>query len=105
MQQPKKQGGNCIIVFVKAPIEGVVKTRLAERVGEPAALALYHAFVSDTLSAATQVDADVRIYGHPTGWERYARQWTETRAQPFTQEGADLGARMYNALAKAAAGG
>ena len=100
-----KQGGRCIIVFVKAPVEGVVKTRLAERIGEPAALALYHAFASDTLSAANRVDADVRIYGHPAGWERYARQWTEMRAQPFTQEGADLGARMYNALAKAAADG
>ena len=66
-------------------------------------MALYHAFVSDILSASGRVaDAEVRVFGHPAGWEPHAPQWTqrpENRAQVFTQNGADLGARMYNALA------
>lgn len=39
-------------VFARAPIAGKVKTRLAAVVGEATALALYEAFLADTVAAA-----------------------------------------------------
>lgn len=100
-----EQGSRCIIVFLKAPKKGFVKTRLAEGIGSAKALMLYQAFVSDILSAAARVDADIRIFGHPRGWEQDAPQWTQNTPHVFTQKGADLGERMVNALACAAADG
>jgi len=100
-----EQGDRCIIVFVKAPKKGFVKTRLAERIGNAEALLLYRAFVSDILSTAARVDANIRICGYPRGWEHHAAQWTQNVPHVFTQTGADLGERMVNALACAAADG
>lgn len=44
-------GGNRVAVFVRAPEPGKVKTRLAETVGEAAALQAYVELVEGTLDA------------------------------------------------------
>ena len=41
---------NAQICFIKAPIEGRVKTRLAKRIGDKRALELYEGFVEHLLS-------------------------------------------------------
>ena len=41
---------NALICFIKAPIEGRVKTRLAKRIGDKRALELYEGFVEHLLS-------------------------------------------------------
>ncbi len=47
-----------LVVFARAPTLGQVKTRLAAVVGDEAALALYTAFLDDTLAAAGVVARD-----------------------------------------------
>lgn len=96
-----RKTSRCIILFVKAPVEGLVKTRLAGRIGTRNALTLYRAFVSDIRHTLAHIDSDIRIYYHPEGYDRLVNDWLGSDTPLFLQEGDDLGARMYNALAQA----
>ena len=86
-----------LIVYLKAPIPGSVKTRLQTRYSPAAAAQLYRAFIQDTFDTASRIDVDRRyaaIDGPmseteglvPSGWNLVA------------QEGADLGERMRHSL-------
>lgn len=96
-----RKNSQCTIVFVKAPVEGLVKTRLAERIGARNALTLYRAFVSDIRRTVAHIDSDIRIYYHPKEYGRLVNDWLGSETPLFLQKGADLGTRMYNALAGA----
>jgi len=50
-----------LVVFARPPTAGTVKTRLAGLFGETGAAALYEAFVEDTLSLCSRVQAAGRI--------------------------------------------
>lgn len=86
-----------LILFVKHPRPGAVKTRLAADIGTEQALAVYQDLLAHLKAVATPVQADkVVFYGDEipaddlwaaTGWPRQA------------QEGPDLGARMAQAFA------
>jgi uncharacterized protein len=95
----------CTIIFVKAPVEGLVKTRLAKHIGVHAALALYRAFAADIIDTLKKTGSDLRVYYHPQGWEQTIRDWLGNSHPVFPQQGADLGHRMYNALFQSAADG
>lgn len=84
---------NLLIVFIKNPIPGKVKTRLAEKIGADAALEVYHKLINITKSAVEDTDADVRIY--------YSSEFEEniwTGVPIYIQNGIDLGERMKNAM-------
>lgn len=59
-------------IFVKEPLAGQAKTRLARAIGNAAAARLYEAFVADTLTLASNVGArHCRIFhdgAPPSGW-------------------------------------
>lgn len=101
----KKNNSRCIIVFVKAPVEGLVKTRLADHIGKGNALLLYRAMASDILDAITHADCDLRIFYHPEKYSRLVRDWLGSDFRILPQVGADLGIRMLNALSRTAAEG
>ncbi|MFO8112926.1 MAG: TIGR04282 family arsenosugar biosynthesis glycosyltransferase [Desulfosalsimonadaceae bacterium] len=105
----KRNNSRCILLFVKAPVEGFVKKRLAARIGAQDALMVYRAFVSDIIEtikcAGSRSSADIRIYCHPEDGGCGENGWPESGPPLFMQEGADLGARMYNALQEAAEDG
>ena len=51
-----KPTDNCVLLFVKHPVRGKVKTRLAAELGEETALELYKNFVLDMLSNIQQLN-------------------------------------------------
>jgi glycosyltransferase A (GT-A) superfamily protein (DUF2064 family) len=63
-----------VIVFLKAPEKGRVKTRLSKTLSESFVLDLYKGFIHDTLSALPLV-ADKLIYFLPSEKEDELRSW------------------------------
>lgn len=92
----------CIIFFVKAPVQGAVKTRLAEHAGEQGALILYRAFASDILAALISTDLPLRIFYHPAGHHGLIKAWLGENLNFTAQQGDGLGERMYNAFCRTA---
>jgi rSAM/selenodomain-associated transferase 1 len=96
-----------LIVFGRLPARGRVKTRLAAGVGEARALAVHVALLERTL-ALGEAGGWTREFRHPDG-ERAAHPLLDAlAARGWTvaaQRGADLGARMHEALAAALADG
>ena len=90
---------NVIVVFLRAPEKGRVKTRLAGAVGDDAALGLYRAFVEKTLAAVKRAAVACRIYFHPPDRQARVQAWLGEAYTYAPQAGEDLGRRMANALA------
>ena len=90
-----------LIVFVKNPIPGAVKTRLQTRYAPDQVAALYTAFVRDVLARAERIDVDRRVIAFdPPDAESEVRTLFGRKALwkyvPQVQD--DLGARMREAL-------
>lgn len=92
-----------LVVMAKYPAAGLVKTRLAERVGGEAACALYRAFLGDMAErlaspawrvvwAVTPPAADLTPFVGPS-------------AEQIDQEGSDLGERMWRCFVHLLDGG
>lgn len=91
--------GNAVIVFIKYPEKGRVKTRLAKGVGDAAALALYRCFVMDVLDMVRSSHWALRVYFYPDNAFDGIRAWLGHELDLFPQKGATLGDKMENALA------
>ena len=90
-----------LIVFVKNPIPGAVKTRLQTRYAPDQVADLYTAFVRDVLARAERIDVDRRVIAFdPPGAESEVRALFGRKALweyvPQVQD--DLGVRMREAL-------
>lgn len=84
---------SCLIIFSKAPEVGIVKTRLRPYLNDEQCLSLHVALLKDAIQKSTLIDADVRLYlTSPTNLT------FGVDVPIFTQRGADLGERMFNAL-------
>jgi len=91
-----------ILVFIRAPEEGFVKTRLAAAIGAAAACQLYRAFVLDLLETLAAIPREATgdlllCHEPPDAGERLAA-WLGSGYSYAPQRGADLGARMKNAF-------
>lgn len=98
-------GADCVLVFVRAPQRGTVKTRLARALGDAAALALYRGFVADLLETLRQGGRPVIGCCTPASACRAAAAWMAPLDGVYPQSGADLGARMADAFGRAFADG
>jgi rSAM/selenodomain-associated transferase 1 len=90
---------NSIVIFVKYPAPGKVKTRLGAQIGYRLAADLYHLFIDQTLEIARRAEAD-NIY---IAYEPKERSDDFEKLVPdgfncFPQHGQDLGQRMLNAF-------
>jgi len=90
-----------IILFVKAPSQGQVKSRLASGLGEDAALELYRNFGLDILDTLEQTGIPVRISYHPPASGQAVAGWLGPGRQYLPQKGMDMGERMENAFIQA----
>jgi len=88
----------CILVFVRAPEMGKVKTRLANVIGHDAALRLYMSFVADELDMVRDLFVDVIICFHPHTARQKVGDWLNDEFDFMAQSGNDLGERMKNAF-------
>ena len=86
-----------ILVFARRPGLGQVKTRLAGFLGDHCTLALYRAFLNDTLLAAREAEATV-ILAHTPGTHFPELELTDIA---FEQHGSSFGERFDTALAEA----
>jgi len=90
-----------ILLFVKAPARGQVKTRLAAALGEAAALELYQRFVQDILHTLEQTGIPVLICYYPPYSRPALNVWLGPEHHYLPQEGRDVGERMENAFRQA----
>ncbi len=87
-----------ILIFVRQPAPGRVKSRIAAALGEDAALELYRALVLDTLAACDGTGIASRVFVHPPDAVPAVARWLGGRRTCLPQEGAELGERMENAF-------
>ncbi len=92
------QPRDCIILFMRAPEVGKVKTRLSKKLSPKTVLDLYQCFVLDILHTAQKTKIDIRIFFHPAGFEAGLSQWLGDSYDFHLQDGKDLGIRMSNAF-------
>lgn len=94
---------SALIVFVRQPQLGKVKTRLAATMGDAAALKVYELLLAHTYQLATAMDIPVYVY-YANGIAE-TDIWQGDHFHKKEQQGADLGLRMYNAFAETFAQG
>jgi mannosylglycerate hydrolase len=86
-----------LVVFVRYPIPGRGKTRLARGLGVDNAFRLYEAFLEDLTARFSGGAFSVRWAVAPPD-EGFAERFGRKPSSCFLQEGADLGARMHAAF-------
>lgn len=89
-----------LLIFVKNPIPGKTKTRLAATVGDEKALKMYHQLMDWTRDQAIPLDAVERYLFYS---EAVVEDdgWPGTEFTKMVQRGAGLGERMQNGFARA----
>jgi rSAM/selenodomain-associated transferase 1 len=85
-----------LIIFIKNPEKGKVKTRLAAEVGEEKALQIYRSLLRKVRKLSG--DYPVRRFLFYSRFIDRQDEWTEDLFQKHLQEGAGLGERMHNAF-------
>jgi len=90
-----------ILLFIKAPVKGQIKSRLAAAIGNDAALELYQRFVLDTIDTVRALPAPVRICFYPPEAGTTIRTWLGNERACIPQQGNDLGGRMEQSFAQA----
>ncbi len=106
---------NCLLIFLKYPEAGKVKTRLAREIGDEKAAQLYRLFVEATLKRTQDRNGHYEqlLFYTPVergneieSWLTFLRNGTDKQVCPcHPQIGSDLGERMLNALKTAFLGG
>ena len=91
----QEKSKRALIVFIKNPVLGKVKTRLARTIGNEKALQVYLDLVEITKEAVTDKEFDLYVYysdsvDYQDDWGRFPEK--------HAQQGVDLGERMRNAF-------
>jgi rSAM/selenodomain-associated transferase 1 len=92
-------GKRCVILFVKFPDKGRVKSRLARQLGEDAALSLYENMVLDAIDMLKRGRFPFRICFTPPDAGNRMTGWLGREHDYLPQTGGDLGDRMDEAFA------
>lgn len=91
----------CILLFVKYPEEGQVKSRLSVDLKEISAVELYRNFVIDLLCRLNDLGVSFRICCFPETSLGEFEAWLGDRYVFVPQHGKDLGERMSNSFSQA----
>lgn len=89
---------NALLIFIKNPVLGKVKTRLAASIGDKNALKIYYRLLEQT-RCETQTLACDKLLFYSEKIENDA--WPATNYQKYVQEKGDLGLKMKVAFQKA----
>ncbi len=98
LDTPGFRENNHLILFLKVPVKGMVKTRLAKETGEDAALLLYKAFITDLLATISRCNFSFTIFFHPVSEEKLLMVFPGEGYRYLSQEGGDLGEKMSKAF-------
>jgi rSAM/selenodomain-associated transferase 1 len=88
-----------VALFVRAPVPGRVKTRLAVGLGEEGACQLYQAMVADILGTLKTSGLPIHLFHDDKDWGALPQVWRDAATQVRPQRGADIGERMAAAFA------
>ena len=94
-----------VVVFVRAPLLGQVKTRLASDVGPARALEIYRALTEHVLRVMRSTGARVLVAHAPADAGPLMRAWLGDDLEYEPQADGDLGARMSAVFASHVADG
>lgn len=86
---------NAVIIFIKNPELGKVKTRLAETLGEQKALDIYKSLLDYTRTVTSLFESKRYLFYSS---EIHEDEWSNSLFEKKLQSGSDLGVRMYNAF-------
>jgi len=85
-----------LIIFVKNPVLGKVKTRLAISLGDEKALKVYKILLKKTQQVTSQLPMHQTVY-YAEKMDKYDL-WSNEHYEKRLQSGHDLGTRMYRAF-------
>ncbi|HRI20574.1 MAG TPA: TIGR04282 family arsenosugar biosynthesis glycosyltransferase [Panacibacter sp.] len=87
---------NALIIFVKNPLPGMVKTRLAKTIGAQEAVAVYRQLLLHTYNISIKCNADKFVFY--VDFINEDDLWSNGSYQKFLQQGDDFGERILNAF-------
>lgn len=87
-----------LIIFVKYPQAGLVKTRLAKEIGKNKACLLYRLFVETILKRTPDKRFSRIIFYWPVHKKKEMRNWLGNDFKMYPQKGKDLGERLSQAF-------
>jgi rSAM/selenodomain-associated transferase 1 len=90
---------DALIIFVKNPVPGQVKTRLARSIGDQQAADVYKHLLAHTKRMAGELEDVQRLVYYADAVNRNDL-WEEERYEKRAQNGADLGERMAGSIAE-----
>lgn len=90
---------NLLMIFVKNPVSGKVKTRLGSSIGSTNALLVYKKLLAHTREVASQVETTRQVWY--SSMIDHRDSWNKERFDKKLQSGSDLGERMSVAFQKA----
>lgn len=88
---------NALLIFIKNPVKGRVKTRLARTVGDEKALEIYLELSAITRKYAEMLH-NVQCYVFYSDHVDFTDDWLEPQFIKRVQSGRDLGERMFHAF-------
>jgi uncharacterized protein len=87
---------NALIIFVKNPVKGKVKTRLAASIGDKNALIIYNYLLDHTREITSELPVSRYLFYDET--INFKDNWPSQKFKKYIQTGKDLGERMQNAF-------
>jgi rSAM/selenodomain-associated transferase 1 len=87
-----------ILLFIRAPAKGKIKSRLASTIGEDATLELYKNFILDIVDTIEKSGYPLRIFFHPPDAGEALASWLGRHHHYMPQVGNDLGENMERAF-------
>lgn len=90
-----------LLIFVKEPVPGQVKTRLAAEIGADAACHVYRRCVERTLEQLAVLRDDITLYVEPAEATGRIQTWLGSEWPVSPQHGVTLGERMAQAIDRA----
>lgn len=95
-----ENSNNLVIValFVRVPVPGRVKTRLASDLGNDGACKLYCSMVADILTNIKACGFPIYLFHDGKEDSALPKEWIESSARVIIQEGGDIGERMAAAF-------
>jgi rSAM/selenodomain-associated transferase 1 len=90
---------NILLIFIKNPEKGKVKTRLAKKVGNEKALAVYQRLLDITQEVTQSLDCDRQVWYSNFIDEK--DRWRKSEYEKRLQSGENLGVRMKEAFRQA----
>jgi len=90
---------DCLLIFIKNPVAGKVKTRLAATLGDEKALEIYKALIAYTQNITADVNVIRQVWY--SSFIDNSDEWSSRRYEKKLQKGRDLGERMNAAFEQA----